>query len=193
VEQDGTGEKRRLFVGVPLPEGLQEHVRHAQGALPPIPGLRLLKAEQWHVTLAFIGPVAASEEEIARAVVATLPQDLGGEAVIGRFLMLPSANRARVVTLELDDRDGVFDSLYEAVMRGLEAGEVMEREKRPFRPHLTIARLRNSGAVRPRYESGPAGFAVQSVCLYRSELRREGAMYTVISRRDLNPGGVEGR
>jgi 2'-5' RNA ligase len=125
-------------------------------------------------------------------VVEGLPAGMGGEATVERFLMLPSPNRARVVALELTDGDGVFQTLFEAVMGGLEAGGVMEREKRPFRPHLTIARLKSPGVVRPRYESERAVFAVQSVCLYRSELRREGAVYTVVSRRALGPGGVEG-
>jgi 2'-5' RNA ligase len=192
VEQVGGDEKRRLFVAVPPPAGLREVVVGAQEALGPAPALRLLGPEQWHVTLAFIGEVGAAQEQVARRVVEGLPADMGGEATVGRFLMLPSPNRARVVTLELADECGVFRALFEAVMGGLEAGGVMEREKRPFRPHLTIARLMRPGVVRPRYESGRSAFAVQSVCLYRSELRREGAVYTLVSRRALSPGCVEG-
>jgi 2'-5' RNA ligase len=94
-----------------------------------------------------------------------------------------------VVTLELADSHGVFAALFQRVMEGLEAGGVMQREKRPFRPHLTIARLRDPGPVRPRSESEQARFAVESVCLYRSELRREGAMYTVVARKVLDQGG----
>jgi RNA 2',3'-cyclic 3'-phosphodiesterase len=191
VEQDGGGGKRRLFVAVPLPAELREVVRAAQEALPPAPGLRPLGPEQWHVTLAFIGEVGPAKAEIAQRVVEGLPADMGGEATLERFLMLPSPSRARVVTLELRDEHGVFQTLFEAVMGGLEAAGVMEREKRPFRPHLTLARLKSPGVVRPRYESERAVFAVQSVCLYMSELRREGAVYTVVSRKALVPGGVE--
>jgi 2'-5' RNA ligase len=179
---------QRLFVAVPLPSELQGLVRRAQEALPPVPGLRLLKPEQWHVTLAFIGEVDAARAAAAREVVDGLPAGMGGEAAIERFLLLPSASRARVVALELSDEQGVFGRLFETVMGGLEARAVMKREKRPFRPHLTIARLRNPGPVRPRYESERARFAVQSVCLYESELRREGAEYTVVCRRVLTAG-----
>ena len=192
MEQGGVGGKRRLFVAIPAPAGLREVVLAAQQALPPASGLRLLGREQWHVTLTFIGEVGPAQEEIARKVVEGLSGDMGGEAIVGGFLMLPSPNRARVVTLELTDGNGVFQALFEAVMGGLEAGGVALREKRPFKPHLTIARLKRPGVVRPRYESEQAVFAVQSVCLYRSELRREGAEYTVVSRRALSPGGVEG-
>jgi 2'-5' RNA ligase len=183
VEQTTPDKGQRLFVGVPLPVELQDLVRRAQAALPDIRGLRLLKPEQWHVTLAFIGEVGPEKAAIARKVVDNVPMDMGGEAVISGFLMLPSPSRARVVTLEVIDEQLVFKALFEEVMGGLEAGGVMKREKRPFRPHLTIARLRTPGAVRPRYESERAPFAVQSVCLYQSELRREGAEYTVVCRR----------
>ena len=175
---DGEEGRQRLFVAVPLPAGLGDLVRHAQEALPPVRGLRLLGPEQWQVTLAFIGEVGAVKAETALRVVESVPEGMGGEATVERFLMLPSASRTRVVTLELGDEQGVVRRLFEAVMGGLEAGGVMQREKRPFRPHLTIARLRTPAAVRPRYESERARFAVESVCLYESELKREGAVYT---------------
>jgi 2'-5' RNA ligase len=63
----------------------------------------------------------------------------------------------------------------------LEGAGVMCREKRPFRAHVTVARLRVPGAVQPMAESGQARFAVESVCLYRSEVKREGAVYTVVA------------
>ena len=145
------------------------------------------------MTLAFIGEVGAEKAAVAQRVIESVAPDMGGEATIERFLMLPSPTRARVVTLELSDEEGVFQALFETVMAGLEAGGVMTREKRPFRPHLTIARLRSPGTVRPRSESERARFAVQSVCLYESELRREGAVYTVVCRRMFDRGDAEER
>jgi 2'-5' RNA ligase len=191
---EGPGDERqRLFVAVPLPLDLQPLVRRAQEGLPSIPGLRLLRPEQWHVTLAFIGEVDAEKAAVARSVLETLPTGIGGEAVIDGYLMLPSPSRARVVTLGLEDERGVFRDLFETVMGGLEVEGVMKREKRPFRPHLTIARLRTPSAVRPRFEGERARFAVQSVCLYESELRREGAVYTVVSRRTFEGGDAGAR
>jgi 2'-5' RNA ligase len=173
---------QRLFVGVPLPERLLDFVQAAQAALEPAPGLRLLRPDQWHVTLAFIGEVDHAKAEAARSVVDSLASDLGGDGRITRFLMLPSAAKARVVALDIDDQDGVFALLFAKVMDGLEGADVMRREKRPFRPHLTLARLKPAGPVQPRSECGEARFRVESVCLYRSDLRRDGAVYTVVTR-----------
>lgn len=172
-------------MAVPLPEELLPFVRAAQAALPPLPGLRLLRPDQLHLTLAFIGEVDQAKGLAARTVVKSIPAGIGGEGRIARFLLLPSPKRARVVTLEIEDREGVFAGVFETVMSGLEAAGVMRREKRPFRPHLTVARMRDPGPVQPRSESGEAPFPVRSVCLYRSDLKREGAAYTVLERTAL--------
>jgi len=176
------GEKQRLFVAVPLPDELQGFVHSAQTLLSTAPGLRLLRPDQLHLTLVFIGEVDEGREAASRAVVDSLPVDIGGEGLISRFLPLPSATKTRVVTLEVVDGEGVLAGLFTRVMGGLEEAGVMERDKRPFRPHFTIARLRTPGPVQPRSESGQARFAVESVCLYKSELKREGAAYTVLAR-----------
>lgn len=178
--------QQRLFVAVPLPAEAVSFVHNAQGLLPRQPGLRLMTREQFHVTLAFIGEVGSAKAEAARAVVEGVPGGMGGEGFMERFLFLPSPQRTRVVALDVGDRDGVFARLYEVVIGGLERAGVMEREKRPFHPHLTIARLREPALVQPRSESGRARYAVESVCLFRSELRREGAAYTVVARTILS-------
>lgn len=176
----------RLFIAVPLPADLLPFVERAQKALRASGNLRLLKPEPLHITLAFLGHMPAEKAGIARGIVTSLPTDAGGQAEITGFLFLPSARRARVVTLALLDESGVLNRLFETVMRQLEAAGVMQREKRPFRPHLTIARLRTPGPVQPMYESGTAPYAIESVCLYRSELKREGAEYTVVARADFD-------
>ena len=135
-------QRQRLFVAVPLPEGSLKTVHRAQEALPSVPGLRLLRPDQLHVTLAFIGETDEEGAKAAKRVLLGLPEDLGGEGLMNGFLFLPSPGKARVVTLSIDDRQGVFSTLFEAVMSGLEEAGVMKREKRPFRPHLTIARMR---------------------------------------------------
>lgn len=179
------GPTQRLFVGVPLPEDVTRYATEAQRSLPDLPVIRPLRVDQMHVTLAFIGEVDEARAAEAVRVVGTLEGDLGGEASVTGFLMLPSERRTRVVALAVDDADRVFGRLYDTVMTGLEGGGVMSREKRPFRPHITIARLKVPGQVRPRSDCGRVGFCVESVCLYRSELKREGASYTVVRQATL--------
>lgn len=178
-------ETERLFIGVPLPETTLALVTAAQEALPAVRDLRRVRPEQVHVTLAFIGSVGPGAREAARRVVASIPPEAGGLTALGGYVLLPSARRPRVVALGVDDPAGVFAGLFELVMGGLEREQVMRREKRPFLAHATIARLRVPVEIGLKSECGRASFPVESVRLYRSELRREGALYTVVEERTL--------
>lgn len=177
--------KERLFIGVPLSQAALEVSLAAQEALPEMPGLRLIAGANLHVTLAFIGPADARKKQSAWEAVERIPEHLGGWAELGGFLFLPSPRRPRVVGLSISDESQVFLRLFEQVMGDLEQAGVMTREKRPFLPHLTIARLRSPEPVQPKYECPGTRFPVGSVCLYRSDLRREGAMYTALLTRRL--------
>jgi 2'-5' RNA ligase len=179
-------ERVRLFVAVPLPEGLLPRVRAAQAAVSALPGLRLLRPDQLHVTLAFIGEVGPAAAAAAGKVVAAIPRGSGGVAVMTGFLLLPDPRRARVVALAVDDPAGVMAALYEIVMGGLAGAGVVRREARPFRPHLTIARLRTSAVVQPKVQCESTPYPVSSVCLYRSELSSGGARYTVLGSTEFD-------
>jgi 2'-5' RNA ligase len=183
---------RRLFVAVPVPDALLGFVRDAQAALPPLKGLRLLGPRQLHVTLAFIGEVGEAKSIAAREVVENIPADMGGTGQLGGFWLLPSSQRARVIALGVSDEDGAFSRLYEHVVGGLEARGVMRRERRLFRAHVSIARLRYPELVQPTFESARVPFAVESVCLYESTLRRKGAAYAVVARALLDGSRGQG-
>ena len=78
-----------------------------------------------------------------------------------------------------------------------------EPEKRPFWPHLTVARVRpeSRGSRRPRRVEKPPGllperlgertFESVRVSLYRSELKLQGAQYTPLAHVDLSPSGQQ--
>lgn len=178
-------ETERLFIGVPLPEVARPVVLAAREDLSAFHEVRLVRPEQVHVTLAFIGSVGAQARETARRVVASIPREAGGVGVLGGYVFLPSTRRPRVVALAVNDPAGVFSGLFELVMSGLEREQVMEREKRPFLAHATVARLRVPVEIGLKSEGGKAPFPVESVRLYRSNLSREGVQYTVMEERTL--------
>lgn len=88
-----SGSSQRLFVAVPLPAELLEFVRACQGLLPGQPGLRLMNAEQLHVTLAFIGEVDERKADAARSVVRSIPAALGERRPLNAFSSSPRPRR----------------------------------------------------------------------------------------------------
>ncbi len=169
-------------MAAPLPSSTIPFATEAQAMVKHEQGLRFVDAGQLHCTLAFIGSAGHDKEQAAREVVSGLSPESGGEAAIDGFLCLPDRRRPRVVALGIDDVNGVLGALYESVMAGLEAEGVMQRESRPFRPHVTIARLRSPHPLQPTSDCGRVVFGVESVCLYESELRSEGAVHSVLER-----------
>jgi RNA 2',3'-cyclic 3'-phosphodiesterase len=185
----------RLFVALALPAAAREAlagwarealggVERPRGGDPPRPGEspRLVPAESLHVTLAFLGwrePGAATEiADVALAAVAGLESPLLTPA--GVLALPPRA--PRVLAVELDDAGGRAGAVQDAVERALVAAGLHEPEGRPFRPHVTVARVRRGGRLRRAASAiapPPADpLAAREVVLYRSELRPGGARYT---------------
>jgi 2'-5' RNA ligase len=58
----------------------------------------------------------------------------------------------------------------------------MEPEKRPFRAHITIGRLKIPTVVDLSQEVRESPFTIDHIVLYKSELTPSGARYSVLHR-----------
>ncbi|HEY8865761.1 MAG TPA: hypothetical protein VIM22_02420, partial [Solirubrobacteraceae bacterium] len=96
--------------------------------------------------------------------------------------------RPRLFALDLEDRGGAAGELQAAVASLLAAEGVYKPEKRPFWPHVTLARVKaRVGRVAP-LEAAPPPDGVwrgEAVTLYRSLLRPQGAVYEALGRTPL--------
>jgi 2'-5' RNA ligase len=129
-----------LFIAAYLPAEAEQHFAETVGTLAvarPMPegqSLRLVPAEQWHMTLAFVGEVddarADDAVEVVQAVPALVPQVriAGG----GRF------GRGKFTTL-VAKVDGDVAPLGDAVRKLLKRRK-LPFDRRPLQPHVTIAR-----------------------------------------------------
>jgi 2'-5' RNA ligase len=199
------GATARLFAAVDPPlevrEELAEWAREAAAAMPgaaagaPSGGLRLLAADLIHLTVCFLGarPVA----ELA-ALAGALERCAAHacELSTGAPLWLPP-RRPRALAVAVDDPDGELGRLHEDLVGALAAVSGWEPERRRFRAHITVARMRGGGArAREHHHTGaplPATprlrFAPESLCLYRSRLGQSGASYEALARCTLLPAG----
>jgi 2'-5' RNA ligase len=189
----------RLFLAIDPPA----HVREAlaawvRGAVGPGRGrksgasrpLRLLAPELLHLTLCFLGERPAAEIEQVAAVLGECAHAVG-ELSVGAPLWLPP-RRPRVLAVEVHDPSEDLAHLQGAVSKALTASVGWEPEgRRPqrFRPHITLARMREDAAPRER-ELPPTPaleFTPQEVVLYRSWLDPEGASYEALASATLVP------
>ncbi len=156
-----------LFVAAwPTAEAIQKLAAIPQ---PTEPGVRWVPRQNWHVTLRYIGD-ADADEVTARLTDIGLPRAV---AVVGPMVE-PLGRRQIVIPVE-----GV-DALAGAV-RSATAG-IGEIDRRPFRGHLTLARLADgvgSSAIGTRFDSE---FEITEIALVASDRRPDGAAYTTLAR-----------
>jgi 2'-5' RNA ligase len=183
----------RLFVALELPGSLLDRLLAWRGtAFGEAEGVRLLPRGSLHATLVFLGYQA--ERDLERIVEAALsepgaPFELCAEQVVG----VPRG-RPRLYALSLADRDGSLGRWQASLAERLERARLYEPEKRPFWPHVTLARVRQ-GKDRPRTPFAPpelpaelrSPFRARRVTLYRSRLERAGAVYEALAGLEL-PG-----
>lgn len=186
--------RARLFVALDLPAAVRAGVdAWGRGELDD-PALRPMPSASLHVTLVFLGYRPEKEvdrlAEVVGAIDAPAPEIALRDAVAR-----PERGRPRLYAIPVDSAAVV--ELQADLQRRLAAARLHEPEKRPFWPHLTVARVRPEarGSRRPRRVSKPPGALTQEllrparcvrVALYRSELKPQGAEYARLAQVELS-------
>ena len=157
---------------------MRDELGRAIGALEgSVAGARWVPAQNLHLTMAFLGRVDEERIEAVSSAIARAVQDHVDFTVrLGELGAFPSARRARVIWAGLDDATGGLSGLAESI------GDAMEplgfpREKRPFQPHVTLARLREPKPVALTVKPAAVSFAVERISLFESHLRRPAPVY----------------
>jgi len=180
----------RAFLAIDPPEEVLREIAGIQERLKRTiqEDIRWVRPEGIHLTLKFFGSISADKIDgitrvIDEHVTAFTPLDL----TIRRIGVFPDLKRPRVVWL---GTEGDIEQLI-ALQRKLDEGFQglgFEREDRPFRAHLTLGRIKTPKEVAglaKALESGrdaTAGqFRAGSLCLFRSELKPSGAVYTKLA------------
>ncbi len=181
------GDLRRLFVAVDL----GDEVRHRLAAviadgLPALPGA-VVPPANWHITLRFVGPASAAEEDRLLFALSEIDSTGPFELRLGRLGAFPRASKAAVLWLGVEEGEAHLASLAREVEEHIQAAG-FSAEDRPFRGHVTLSRLRPSGDVRPILAEGfNAGMtvAVDDIVVFASILGRGGARYEEVDRFSL--------
>jgi 2'-5' RNA ligase len=182
----------RCFFALPLDGRALETLRKARDALQRRAessriSVRFLDDEALHVTLCFIGSVA---REVLPAFTRVLEQCAGVPSPPARFSAVDafsSPKRAHVVIAELADPTGRLEELARSVSLSAEKLGV-PLEERAFRPHVTLARLKQPADVRDWLEHAaiePLEVPFREVRLYRSHPSPAGGQYSVLARAEF--------
>ena len=150
------------------------------------------KPEKLHLTLKFLGEIPPEKLTQIIAAVENAAKEIESFSLAlegaGAF---PPRGAARVLWLGVKDESqnlSEFQKRLEAETERIG----FERERRAFKPHLTIARLKEPGKSRNLTDlhlqtKFPAvNFSVSEIVVYKSDLRPTGSIYTPLARIDLS-------
>jgi len=184
-----------LFIALDLPDALREGIVAWGRKELHDPALRVVRPESLHITLAFLGYLLEKEigslSQIVEAIDSPSPT-----LKLGDPIAKPTLKRARIIALPVISPGTV--ALQAALEEKLVAAHLFEPEKRPFWPHVTVARVKSSGrgSKRPTEVSKPPKKLSKSLLepnyksirarLYRSELNPMGARYTPLAQVELS-------
>jgi RNA 2',3'-cyclic 3'-phosphodiesterase len=174
----------RLFAALELPAPVRTALgEFGRAAAADDFALRAVGDDALHVTLAFLGHRALDDIEPASAAVREAVDGPVAALSLGEPLWL-APRRPHVLTVEVVDGDGALFSLQERVVAALVDAVGYEPDRRRFRPHVTVARVRHGAAPRRSGlpEAPRAEFAGEAVVLYRSWLGGGPARYEPLER-----------
>lgn len=189
--------RARLFVALDLPDRVKAGIgKWGKGALAD-PALRPVGPESLHITLAFLGWLP--EKEIPRlSRIAAASRAPAPSVALGDPVARPERGRPRLFALPVESPGAI--ALQADLEEKLVAARLYEPEKRPFWPHVTVARVRREerGSKRPALVSRspnalPKGLSQKfdgvRLTLYLSQIQPQGAQYTPLAQVELPAGG----
>ena len=171
----------RVFIAVDLPNEIREQLAQIQREIEPLTrSARWVAPASIHVTLKFIGEVPDKQIEAIDTALTGLTWKTFTVTVHG-VGFFPGNRSPRVFWAGMEAP--TMQNLSEALDSRLERFG-FEREKRAFRPHITLARARDSRidnslvTAASKYTEHVFGsFTVDRMFLFKSTLKPTGAVY----------------
>ncbi len=185
-------EQIRSFIAIELPNRLRLELGQLEAQLKSSqqPWVKWVNPDSIHLTLKFLGNIASDRTgEITRAMEEAAQGIPPFHLEVKDLGVFPNLKRVQVVWVGISgevDKLGEFQQRLESNLACLGFAP----ESRPFTPHLTLARLRNQASLDERQRFGQliagsrfeaGAIEVDAINLMRSQLTREGAIYSRIS------------
>lgn len=178
----------RVFLAVELDVSVREALACLQDQLrSKLPRIAWVRPQSIHLTVKFLGDVEEAQvQPIRQGVTDAVEGCPSFFTQVERLGVFPHLRVPRVLWLGLTGDIAKLQSLVTAVDQAL-LPLGFQPESRPFSPHLTLARIKERARdVGQALEKSQileqsiscGGLTVDRVCLFKSDLKPSGAVYT---------------
>ncbi|MFH1213572.1 MAG: RNA 2',3'-cyclic phosphodiesterase [Candidatus Neomarinimicrobiota bacterium] len=179
---------KRTFIAIPIGEDMRRLIRSLYTEIPELrENVRLVPAENVHLTLKFLGDTDETQIPVVSAAIARVVADINRfQFTCDESGVFPNQRNPRVLWLGISAGAEQVCRLAQKIETALE--EIgFPPENRDFRAHLTVGRLKDprrkiAGLERfLNYKINPTIIPVENVIFYESNLTSGGAIYTRLS------------
>lgn len=183
-------ETLRLFLAIPIPETVRKELHRLQLELQPLlpaRAVRWARADQFHLTLKFLGNVSATDvpalTEAARAICdGSPPMHLQAQSV-GFF---PNNFSPRVFWVDIKSKDGLLLKLQQRLEAAVERF-AEKKETKKFTAHITLVRFEKLArrdaekfASHALTDKAFGEWTAKEVELIKSKLQPAGAIHAIL-------------
>jgi 2'-5' RNA ligase len=184
----------RSFVAIELSPDIRTQIEKIQNELKGSSSdVRWVRSGGIHLTLKFLGGIQEEKIPEIAGVLSRCSAETGSFAIrihsLGAF---PNTTNPKVIWIGVEDESGKLLKVQQSIEKSLAAVGFKE-EKRTFTPHLTLGRLkspRGKRSVSQRLESSGeydcGRLTVTEICLFKSDLKPSGAVYTKLKTFSLS-------
>jgi RNA 2',3'-cyclic 3'-phosphodiesterase len=144
--------------------------------------LRPVSVQAMHLTLVFLGYQREADIERIAAIALRSVEGPRAPRLLPRQVLGVPKREPRLFALDLADQGGLAQDLHQKTSQALAESGFYRPEKRPFWPHITLARIRRGYRGSDfATNSLPRDLTADELTLYRSHLRPEGAHYEALT------------
>lgn len=187
----------RVFIAIDIPQPIRDAIlanTETMRAALPDSLVRWTADDNLHLTLKFLGDIPLNRvDSVAKSLMRTAAQTTRFALHAKGLGSYPTSKRPRTIWIGVQPPADLVD-----LQEGLESALMklgLEGEERPFTPHLTIGRVKqpvspaDQKALSAALEATQVGelgiIEVDSVHLYKSDLRAGGSIYTKLASAPL--------
>lgn len=191
--------RKRLFVAINLPQEIKDRIKEVVREIQPLfdssarlttsGEIRFLKPENWHITITFLG---YQPDDTIPAIIESMKQTipiLSRVIVFDRVIFGPPGRKPKMIWLTGTKETSQNLSKIKLRLEDLLTKNRVsfDKENRLFNTHLTLARF-DAGSASPEIKLPVIeniSFAVESLDLMESHLKRTGAEYETLVKVDF--------
>ena len=187
-------QSRRIFIAIDVSDSARAVCSAHIGLLRQnFPQVRVgwERPEKIHLTLKFLGSTSAGIlKDLETRLSEIAPHAPRFKLQLSNLGVFPSKSRPRILWIGLDDRSDAILRL-QSQIEDICHRFGFEREKRAFRPHLTIGRIKEPqkavelADAHMKTKIEPVEFEVGEIVIYESKLQPTGSVYSIVSTAKL--------